>query len=327
MLKIGIVGFGKMGQIRADVLESVADVEISSVYEPGTCKCKYERVPDPFAIFLDDKIDAVFICTPNKFNKEYAIAALNNGKHVFCEKPPAFTASEVMEVMEAEKKSGKKIMYGFNHRHHGSIIRAKEVVDSGEFGKILWMRGRYGKRITEDQASGWRMNRSESGGGILLDQGIHMLDLLMHFGGDFDIVQAIVSNLYWNLDIEDNAFVNLLNTKTGVAASLHSTMTEWRFLFSLEIFLESGYIVINGLKTPSKSYGEEKLTIGKNIATPPAVEFDLQHTIYENDRSWNVEMDHFLDAIRNDTPIISGSSADAFRVMSTIDEIYKNGIR
>jgi len=327
MMRIGIIGFGKMGQIRADVLEGIDDVEILSVYEPGECECKYERVSGPCIIFTDSRIDAVFICTPNKFNKEYAISALCNGKHVFCEKPPAFTASEVAEVIEAEKKSGKKLMYGFNHRHHGSIIRAKEVVDSGEFGKVLWMRGRYGKRITEDQAAGWRMSKEESGGGILLDQGIHMLDLLMHFGGNFDVIQAIVSNLYWHLDIEDNAFVNLLNTETGVAASLHSTMTEWRFLFSLEIFLESGYIVINGLKTPSKSYGEEKLTLGKNVATPPSIEFDLQHTIYENDRSWNVEMDHFLDAIRNDAPVVSGSSADALRVMTAIDEIYKNGTR
>ena len=327
MLGIGIIGLGKMGRIRADVLEGFENVNIVSVYEPSMKSCEYHLVDNPDEMLSDTAIDVVFVCTPNKFNKKYTIDALLNGKHVFCEKPPAFTAAEVREIIEVERTSGKKLMYGFNHRHHGSIVRAKEVIDSGDYGKILWMRGRYGKRIADDQIDGWRMNKEESGGGILLDQGIHMLDLLMHFGGDFDVIQSIVSNLYWKIGIEDNVFVNLLNTKTGVADSLHSTMTEWRFLFSLEIFLERGYFVINGLKTPSKSYGEEKLTIGRNIAEPPLVEFDLQHTTYENDHSWEVEINHFLKAITNDTPITNGTSADALRVMEAIGEIYENGVR
>ncbi len=327
MITVGIVGYGKMGKIRAEALEERDDISILCAYDPFDSCEPYDKADSPQDIFTNDTIDAVFVCTPNKHNEEYVIDALNNGKHVFCEKPPAFNADGVKRIIIAEKESGKKLMYGFNHRHHGSIIKAKEVIDSGEFGKVLWMRGRYGKRITDQQASGWRMNREESGGGILLDQGIHMLDLLMHFGGDFDVIQAIVSNLYWKMDIEDNAFVNLLNTETGVAASLHSTMTEWRFLFSLEIFLEKGYIVVNGLKTPSKSYGEEKLTIGKNMASPPLVDFDMKHITFENDHSWEVEINHFIDSINDNTEIVSGSSADALRVMKAIDEIYENGIR
>jgi len=327
MIGVGIVGYGKMGKIRAEVLEDIHDVRIAGVFDPSDRDCNHFKYDSFDSMLSDGNVSAVFICTPNRFNEEYAIEALERGRHVFCEKPPAFTADGVKRIIEVEKESGKKLMYGFNHRHHGSIIKAKGVIDSGEYGRVLWMRGRYGKRLTEEQARGWRMDPSESGGGILLDQGIHMLDLLLYFGGDFDIVQAIVSNLYWNLPIEDNAFVNLLNTRTGVAASLHSTMTEWRFLFSLEIFLERGYVVVNGLKTPSKSYGEEKLTLGKNLAEPPTVDFEMHHETFENDHSWAVEIDHFLHAIRENKPVTCGTSADALRVMSVIDEIYKNGIR
>ena len=142
-------------------------------------------------IINNPNIDAIFICTPNFRNKALAIEALTAGKHVFCEKPPAFNAAEVEEIRKAEAATtGKKLMYGFNHRHHASIVRMKQIIDSGEMGNILWMRGRYGKEIDESFLNGWRANKKLSGGGIMLDQGIHMLDLFLHLGGEFDEVKA-----------------------------------------------------------------------------------------------------------------------------------------
>ena len=130
-------------------------------------------------------------------------------------------------------------MYGFNHRHHDSIKKMKQIVDGGKLGKILWMRGRYGKEVDEDYFKGWRAEPKLAGGGIMLDQGIHMLDLFLHFAGDFDEIYSIVSNLHWKMDgLEDNVFAIMRNTKTGISASLHSTMTQWRYLFSLEVFLQ-----------------------------------------------------------------------------------------
>ena len=131
-------------------------------------------------------------------------------------------------------------MYGFNHRHHASISYMKEEINKKTLGRVLWMRGRYGKSVDESFYNNWR-SKKYSGGGILIDQGIHMLDLFLYLGGDFDKVHASVSNLYWNLDVEDNVFATLENSKTKLAASLHSTMTQWRHLFSLEIFLEKGH--------------------------------------------------------------------------------------
>lgn len=325
MYKIGILGFGKMGQIRANTVESTRKGVIKSVYEYSQDIVieNYTRIADPEEIFSDSEIDIIFVCAPNFLNKEYTIRGLEAGKHVFCEKPPAFTADEVKDVIVAENKSGKKLMYGFNHRHHSSIKNMKSLVDSGEYGKILWMRGRYGKSVDEEFFKGWRAKKALAGGGIFLDQGIHMLDLFLHLADDFDEVHAIVSDLYWGLDIEDNVFAIFNNTETGVAASLHSTMSQWRHLFSLEVFLEKGYMVLNGLKTSSGTYGDEVLSIAKNRSTAPAATWEDEEKItYHTNKSWKSEVDHFLDAIESDNPISVGNSQDALKLMTVIDKVY-----
>jgi len=258
------------------------------------------------------------------FNKPLTIKALIAKKHVFCEKPPCFSGKDMQEIIEFEKISGKKLMYGLNHRHHDSIIHMKKMIESKEYGKVLWMRGRYGKSVTADYFNEWRAKKDLAGGGILIDQGIHMLDLFLYLGGKFDSIKAEVSNLYWNLEVEDNAFVILKNKESGMIASLHSTMTQWRHLFSLEIFLEKGYMVLNGLITSTMSYGEEILSIAKNRSTAPAATWkDEVKTQYTSNNSWRYEMTHFLDAIENDTPIQIGNSTDALNLMQIIDKIYE----
>jgi predicted dehydrogenase len=237
------------------------------------------------------------------------------------------TASDVEEIIGVERETGCKLMYGFNHRHHESIKHAKRVVDSGEFGRILWMRGRYGKGVDDSFFDGWRANRELAGGGILLDQGIHMLDLLLYFSGGFDEVKAMVSNLFWKLDgIEDNVFANFRSSKTGIVASLHSTMTQWRHLFSLEIFLSKGHIVLNGLKTSSNSYGDEVLTLERNRLAAGGVDWGVPETrTYHTDTSWGSEVAHFLGCIQNDTQIEQGRSSDALDVMQLIEDVYDAG--
>ncbi len=327
--KVGIIGFGKMGQIRANALESSDRASIKLVCDENELPeaVTYTAAENADEIITDSDIDIVFICTPNYLNKSLTIQSLKAGKHVFCEKPPAFNGREVEEIIEVEKESGKILMYGFNHRHHDSIRHMKNLIDSKEYGKVLWMRGRYGKSVDKSFFETWRAKKELAGGGILLDQGIHMLDLFIMFGGDYDSVQADVSNLYWNLEIEDNVFAIYKNTKTGVVASLHSTMTQWRHLFSLEVFLEKGYLVLNGLKTSSGTYGNEILSIAKNRTTAPAATWeDEEHITFHADSSWNSEVNHFLNAIENDTPIQIGNSVDAFAVMKLIDKTYSNGV-
>jgi len=326
LYKVGIIGYGKMGRIRRHEIDA---------YESGKVVCIYDvyeiDVDIPLSNSADDLInhidvDVVFICTANFMNKELTIKALTAGKHVFCEKPPAFNAKDVEEIRLAEAKSGKKLMYGFNHRHHDSIQHMKKLIDSEEYGKVLWMRGRYGKSVDKTFFDTWRARKKLAGGGILLDQGIHMLDLFIYLGGNFNEVQAIVSNLYWKLDIEDNVFALYNNTQTGMMASLHSTMTQWRHLFSLEIFLEKGYLVLNGLKTSTGTYGDEKLSIAKNRTAAPAATWeDEEHITYHTDSSWRSEINHFFNAIIEDQPIEIGNSEDALSLMKLIDKTYEKG--
>lgn len=327
MLSIGLIGFGKMGQTRSSAINASGLGRVVAVHDPGATDFKgLNPAPSAEAVIDNPKVEAVFICTPNHRNRPLTIAALKAGKHVFCEKPPAFTAAEVEEIRAVEASAGRKLMYGFNHRHHASIQAMQSLVNSGRFGRLLWMRGRYGKSVDHNYFSSWRADKQLAGGGILLDQGIHMLDLFLLLAGELDEVQGMVSSLYWKLPgIEDNVFANLRNRKTGVVASLHSAMTQWRHLFSLEVFLERGYMVLNGLKTQSGSYGDEVLTIAKNRTTAPAASWeDEEKTTYHVDNSWTDETLYFLRAILNGQPIGIGNSMDALKVMRLIDAVYEN---
>jgi len=328
MIKVGIIGFGKMGQIRAQALASSGRAQIMSIYEKTNLPkdINYTTSKNASDIICDSIIDTVFICTPNFLNKALTIKTLKAGKNIFCEKPPAFNSKDVKEIIEVEKKSGKKLMYGFNHRHHESIQYMKNLIDSNEFGNVIWLRGRYGKSVDHSFFDTWRAKKDLAGGGILLDQGIHMLDLFIMLGGSFDSVKADVSSHYWKLGIEDNVFAIYKNTKTGISASLHSTMTQWRHLFSLEVFLEKGYLVLNGLKTSSGTYGDEVLSIAKNRSRAPAATWeDEERIIFETNNSWEAEINHFIDAIENNTEIKIGNSDDALSVMKLIDKTYENG--
>lgn len=329
MMRCGIIGLGKMGRIRAEALSQNGRARATAFVEPLASQSLdgAKRHPTPEALLADPEVDAVFICTPNYLNQPITLKALKAGKHVFCEKPPAFTALQIEEVVAAEKSSGRKLMYGFNHRHHDSVIAAKKMIDSGAYGRILWMRGRYGKSVDADFYKDWRSKKELAGGGIMMDQGIHMLDLFLMMAGDFDQVQATLSNLYWHLDVEDNVFA-IFSNREGVVASLHSTMTQWRHLFSLEVFLEKGYLVINGLLTSSGTYGEEVLTVAKNRSAAPAATWsDEEHISFNINNSWNYEVGHFLDAVEGDKPVAAGSSQDALKLMRLMDQVYRHELR
>lgn len=323
--KIGIIGYGKMGQTRHQALIELGAGEIIAISDPFSSALPENiKTVSHDDIIKHDEIDIVIVCTPNYLNMELTIRALEAGKHVFCEKPPCFTANEAREIIKAENRSGKKLMYGFNHRHHDSIIKMKELINGGEMGKVLWLRGRYGKSVTEDYSSQWRAKKKFAGGGILMDQGIHMLDLFLHLSGNYDVVKAEVSNLYWNMDVEDNAFVILKDSQSGRVASLHSTMTQWRHLFSLEIFMEHGYMVLNGLITSTMSYGEEVLSVARNRSEAPAATWkDEIKTLYATNNSWRYEMEHFINAINNNTDVSIGTSTDALQLMTIMDKIYE----
>ena len=329
MLKIGIAGFGKIGQIRAlelsknehTILKAIFDINKPSNLDNNIIFC------NSFEELLNQDIDAVFICTFNNVLADYTTKALNAGKHVFCEKPPARTSQELLSVIEVEKNSNLILKYGFNHRYHYSVMEAKKIIDSGSMGKLLWLRGVYGKAGSIDYDKNWRNYREYSGGGILIDQGIHMLDLMRYFSNqDFVHINSFVTTSYWNIEAEDNAFA-IMQSNEKITAMLHSSATQWRHKFLLEMCFEEGYINLNGILSGTRSYAPEKLIIGRREFEDItfAMGKPKETTIwFENDDSWKLEIDEFVNAVLNKSTIQNGTSKDAFETLKLVERIYEN---
>jgi predicted dehydrogenase len=333
-----IVGYGYMGQIRRRVVDALPDLSLCGICDSAFGTASVVAGFSPRAQFTDYceaidslKPDIVFVCTPNKYSPDICVYALENGCHVFCEKPPGRSLEDVRRIRKAEQAHPDlKVMFGFNHRHHPAIVEAKSLVDAGRMGRIIWLRGVYGKSGgsgTEFERS-WRNDPEISGGGILLDQGIHMLDLFRFFCGDFEKVHGIVATGYWNIGVEDNAFV-LLKTRQGQTAQLHSSATLWKHTFRLEIGLENGYLVAQGLLSKTGSYGRETLIIGRKATDQDdtALGNPREEIVYfDRDLSWDLQVKELVRCIQNNEPVTDSTSLDAVRVMELIAEVYsQNG--
>ncbi|MCA1907028.1 MAG: Gfo/Idh/MocA family oxidoreductase [Magnetospirillum sp.] len=327
-LRVGIAGYGVVGTRRRQFIDAHPDLTTVAVCDrtldgeghmaDGVAYYSHWR-----RLLECEQLDLLFVCLSNDVAAEVTIAGLERGLHVFCEKPPGRDVADIARVIVCERQHpGLKLKYGFNHRYHDSVRDALALVQSGELGRVVNLRGVYGKSKIIDfrSPSHWRTKREIAGGGILLDQGIHMVDLLRLFGGEFTEVHAIVSNDFWNHSVEDNAYA-LMRSETGAVAILHSTATQWRHRFNLEITLSRGMLVLSGILSGSKSYGAETLTVA--WATPED-EGDPreQTTRYNRDPSWQDEVEEFAQAVLTDTPILHGSSHEALKTMELVYRIY-----
>ena len=324
-LRVGIAGYGVVGRRRREVIDrhprlttvAVCDRRLDGegTFEDGVGYSTHYRT------LLGEDLDALFVCLTNDLAAEVTIAGLEGGLHVFCEKPPGRDLEDVARVMAVERQCpGQRLMYGFNHRYHDSVRDALAIVQSGELGRIVNLRGVYGKSKMINFASDWRTKRKIAGGGILLDQGIHMVDLLRLFGGEFEEVHSFVSNGHWHHTVEDNAYA-LMRTRDGVVALLHSSATQWRHQFHLEMTLERGTIILSGLLTGSKSYGAETMTVAR--MSPDDQGDPREETVrYNHDPSWADEIATFADSMLEGAPIAHGSSDEALRTMHLVYRIY-----
>ncbi len=266
-------------------------------------------------------LDVLFVSLPNYLAAEVTIAGLKKGMHVFCEKPPGRSVKDIESVIKVEKKYPKlKLKYGFNHRYHDSIREALRIIKSNEMGDIVNIRGVYGKSKIIPFSGGWRAERKYSGGGILLDQGIHMVDLIRLFCDEIVDVRSYISNSYWNHDVEDNAYA-IMKDKSNRVAMIHSTATQWRHRFSLEITLVNGSLALKGILSGSKSYGSEQLLIAKRSESHVGTQSE-EIVNYLEDNSWRDEVNEFADSIVNDQPISFGNSQEALDTMKLIYRIY-----
>jgi predicted dehydrogenase len=326
-LRVGIAGYGIVGKRRHQFINEHPDLIVTAVCEQGfstgyngisgvNCFNNYKE------LLKQEQLDILFVCLPNNIAAEVTIAGLNKGLHVFCEKPPGRDVEDIRQVIEVERKYPKlKLKYGFNHRYHDSVRQALRIIQSGELGDIVNLRGVYGKSRIIPFTGGWRSKRELAGGGILLDQGIHMLDLMRLFCGEFDEIKSFVSNDFWKHDVEDNAYA-LLKDRDGRIAMLNSTATQWQHKFSLDISLSKGYIELHGILSGSKSYGEEKIVIGKRDEESDNGQMKSEVIKFLQDNSWRDEIFEFAEAVVKDKPIESGSSLDALETMKLVYSIY-----
>ena len=327
MLRVGIAGYGVVGRRRKACIENYPDMKVVAVCDQTFADegvfpdgLRYVRT---YCRLLEENLDVLLVCLSNDVAAAATIAGLESGLHVFCEKPPGRDLEDIARVIRCERQhSGLKLMYGFNHRHHESVQEALQLIRSGQLGRIINMRGVYGKSklITFNQPD-WRTKREIAGGGVLLDQGIHMVDLMRLFAGEFTQVHSFISNSHWGYDVEDNAYA-LMQTADGIVGMLNSSATQWRHRFHLDINLQRGSIVLGGILSGSKSYGAETLSVV--LADPDSDMGDPkeQTTRYNRDPSWDEELRCFAKAILDDAPIESGSSDDAFRTMKLVFQIY-----
>ena len=326
-LKVGLAGYGLVGKRRRSCVDRHPDLQVVAV-----CDQNFEGkgvLPDGVPYYTNyrdlsaEDLDVLIVCLTNDVNPDATIAGLERGLHVFCEKPPGRSLEDIARVMQVEKQHPNlRLVYGFNHRYHDSVQDAIKIIRSGDLGRIINLRGVYGKsKIITFNQTDWRTKRAIAGGGVLLDQGIHMVDLMRLFAGEFTQVQSIVTNSHWGYDVEDNAYA-LMRTADGIVGMLNSSATQWRHRFHLDINLERGSIILGGLLTGTKSYGAETLTVATVDHSNDNGDPKEQVTRYNRDPSWEMEINQFADCILKGVPIAHGTSQDAFNTMQLVSQIY-----
>lgn len=322
-MRFAIVGCGLIGQKRAEAITRLghrtvlavdrAERRAGALAEPIGARSAID-----FRAATDAAdIDAVVVATPHAELSRIAAACLEAGKHVLVEKPAGRNLAEVSAVAKAADSAGRIVKVGYNHRFHPAILKAREIVDRGELGPLMFVRGRYGHGGRSGYEKEWRFKRAISGGGELVDQGSHLVDLAQWFLGEFTDVTAALRSFFWDAEVEDNAFLTL-STSEGRIAWLHASWSEWKNMFSFEIYGREGKLEINGL---GGSYGVESVTFYRmlpEMGPPETTRWEYPFA----DRSWDAETAEFIAAINEERRPI-GDAAEAMACMSVIERIYQ----
>ena len=324
-MKVGIVGAGLQGRRRAQALKAVGGSSLVVVadarQDAAAALAAHAGCPATPAwqdVVARDDVDAVIVCTPPYLHAEIAVAAMDAGKHVLCEKPLARNVEEARAMVRAAFAAGVRLKCGFNLRHHPAIRQVRRWYDDGAIGEIDWIRCRYGIGGRSGYEQDWRANAGMSGGGQLMDQGVHTLDLCRWFLGDFAEVVGFLATSFWPIaPLEDNAFA-LLRTGGGRIASIHASWTQWKPLFSFEVSGHDGYLIVEGL---GGAYGTERAVLGRRDFAAPFCEETIEFR--GEDRSWEEEWREFVDAVQEGRePLASGE--DGLAALELAHAIYES---
>lgn len=323
--RFAIIGCGLIGQKRLKSL-GLGQLAVACDLDLGRAKALVATVGSgrasiDFAEAVNDSaVDAVIVSTLNSSLAPIAAQAISAGKHTLVEKPAGISVAEIEGLMALAGEKQVCVRVGYNHRFHPALRKARELVDTGVLGSLMFIRARYGHggRVGYDRE--WRADPSLSGGGELIDQGVHLIDLAGWFLGDFPRVEGHVATYYWDMPVDDNAFLSL-GTASGQTAWLHVSCSEWKNLFSFEIYGRIGKLHIEGL---GGSYGVERLTLYQMLPEmgPPAA------TNWEypgGDDSWSLEMEAFLEDIRFARTPVPGLK-EALAALEVVETIYRRKV-
>ena len=322
-MRVGIIGCGLIGSRRAKVaIESGDDVVVVADLAAERAAAVAADTRSAWTtswseVASRDDLDVVVVSTSNDLLADASIAALEAGKHVLCEKPLGRNAAEAAAIVRAAEQSGKLLKVGFNHRHHPAIAAAHAKVEEGAIGSVFAIRALYGHGGRAGYEREWRADPARSGGGELLDQGVHIVDLSRWFIGEIAQAQGFIGTFHWPIQpVEDNAFALLRSTDGGIV-SFHTSWTQWKNAFRFEVVGSGGYLRIDGL---GGSYGPERLTVAKrNEDSSPPIE---ETTTFEGpDRSWHLEWAEFSAAIAADRQPL-GNGIDGLAAARILDAVY-----
>ncbi len=321
-MRLGIIGCGLVGRKRANAL-GPHELVVCADQQPELAQrlaaehrgCVAEAAPE--VVLGRPDVDAILVCTSHDCLAPLTLAAIEAGKHVLVEKPAARTAEELEPVRAAARQHARVVKVGFNHRFHPGPRQAHELFAGGAIGDLLYIRARYGHGGRLGYETEWRASKERAGGGELLDQGSHLIDLARWFAGDFSEVTGHVATYFWPMPVEDNAFLSL-RTAAGATAWLHASWTEWKNLFSFEVFGRTGKLQVEGL---GGSYGPERLTWYRMLPEmgPPDI------TVYEyppEDHSWGLELEEFVRAVDQGRQPC-GNLDDAAAVLAVAAKLYE----
>jgi predicted dehydrogenase len=325
MLSVAIVGAGRIGNIRADVVQrnggrivAVADIDFARARELARSAAAEATTDWAQAVSLPG-VDAVIVCTPTKFHVDAVVASLRAGKHVLCEKPLGRNVEEALRMVATGREAGRVFKVGFNYRHMAHVRKTKELLEANSIGPIHFLRACYGHGGRPGYEKEWCTDADLSGGGVLLEQGIHILDLARYLLGEPAGVYAETQRFFWDFPVvEDNAFC-LMKFASCQTAQIHVSWTQWANLFEMELFGRDGFLRLEGR---DGHYGPQRLTWAKrksDHSRPAEQVFDFPSP----DQSWSLEWQEFVAAIdSNREPI--GSAEDGLRAQQMIECAYRS---
>jgi predicted dehydrogenase len=327
-LRVAIVGCGLIGAKRAAALSDEDHLLACHDLDGRAGERLAQRFGcescETFQGLLELAPDVVVVATPHDELAGLAELALAAGAHVLVEKPAGVSAAQVDRLIDSASASGHLVKVGFNHRFHPGIARAAEEVHSGRHGELMHLRARYGHGGRIGYEHEWRAAPERSGGGELIDQGMHLLDLTYWLAGPLPLHSALLRTHFWDMPVEDNAALLLgqAGSRTGPWAMLHVSWTEWKNLFSLEVYCRTAKIQVDGLV---RSYGPQRLTIfrmGPELGPP-----EVEEVAYpDEDRSWEREWASFTRAIAaDDELLLNGGLEDARYAWQQIEAAYAAG--